>query len=69
MRHRLHDRRVTLPTSPRLKTPMRVKQPLDKQARGSAYTHHDVKRTGYVGGGKLRVLQLALGNTGCDAVL
>jgi thiamine biosynthesis protein ThiC len=26
-------------------TPMRVKQPLDKSRLGSAYTHHDVKRT------------------------
>src|SRR5205814_5580559 len=35
----------------------------------SAYTHHDVKRTGYVGGGKLCVLQPASGDAGSDAVL
>ena len=33
------------------------------------HIHIYVQRTGYVGGGKLRLLQLALGDAGGDAVL
>ena len=33
------------------------------------HMHNNGQRTGYVGGGKLRVLQLAVGGAGGDAVL